>query len=803
MLQNYFKIAWRNILRNKGIFALNSAGLAIGIASCLTIMLFVADELSYDRFNKNADEIVRVVFRAKINGEEMKEAVVMAPVAKALKNELPEVLDATRIRNIGTPKITSENKSFRDSKFAYVDPNFLDIFTLPIIEGTFEDPLAEPNTAVITETEAKKLFGNKNALGRYIQLADKEEQFIVTAVLKDFPKNSHFHFDILASTEGFLPAKGTSWVNSNFFTYLLLEKGTTVKEVESKLPTIVEKYMGPQMKDAIGMTFADFNKDNDIGLYLQPLTDIHLKSDFTSSTTLEPGGDIRYIYIFSIIAVFMLIIACINFMNLTTAAASKRAKEVGIRKVLGSGKKQLIFQFLAESFIAAVIATTLSLVLFELSLPVFNNLSGKELNIDYLFQPYILLSLLLLIFIISFLAGGYPAFFLSSFKPVAALQNRVSGTRNSKIIRSGLVVFQFVISAGLIFATLVVNEQLSFIQSKDLGYDKEHMLVLRESYLLQNNQETFKNEILKDPRVENVSTSAFIPAGLTDNDMSGIYLVNEYQRRMFVYNIDDQYIPTMGMEILSGRNFSKEFGADSTSVIINQSAAKALGFDKDPIGKTIHRDTNIGKESLVVIGVVKDFNFKPLHQQVEPLIMLNRTYGGLIIRAKVADMQGLIQDLNEQWNNYQVTEPFSYAVLDEVYNETYLTEQKMGTILSIFAFLTIVVACIGLFGLVTYTAEQRFKEIGVRKVLGSSVSGIVALLSKDFLKLILLSFLIAFPLGYYFMEQWLQDFAYRISIDWWIFALSGSLTLIIALLTISYKSIRAATANPVDSLRTE
>lgn len=802
MIRNYFKIAWRNILKNKGIFSINIAGLAIGIASCLIIMLFVVDELSYDRFNEKADEIARVVFRANINGEEMKEAVVMAPVAEALKNEFPEVLDATRIRKIGTPEITADNKSFRDSRFAYVDPNFFEIFTLPIIKGNSEDPLKEPNSAVITETEAKKLFGKQDPIGKKIGLEDGK-QYKITAVMEDVPKNSHFHFDIFASTIGFLPAQGTSWVNSDFFAYLLLKEGTNIKQLESKIPAVVEKYMGPQIDGAIGMSYAEFQKENQIGLFLQPLTDIHLKSDFTSSSIIEEGGDIRYVYIFSIVAVFMLIIACINFINLTTAAASKRAKEVGIRKVLGSNKKQLISQFLAESFIATVIAMGLSLVLFELALPVFNNLSGKELNINYLLQPQVIIALLVLIFVISFMAGGYPAFFLSSFKPVVALKSKFSGRGSSKLVRSGLVVFQFVISAGLIFSTLVVNEQLSFIKSKNLGYDKEQMLVLRESYLLGNNQQSFKNEILKDPRVENVSTSAFIPAGLTDNNMSGIYLGEEYQRRMFVYNIDDQYIPTMGMEIVSGRNFSKEFGKDSTSVIINESASEFLGFGEDALGKTIERDTNDGKQSLTVIGVVKNFNFKPLHQKIEPLIMLNRPYGGLIVKAKVSEMSGLIQHLNQLWVDYQVKESFSYAILDEVYNETYLPEQKMGNILSLFAILTIFIACLGLFGLVTFTAEQRFKEIGIRKVLGSSAQDIVALLSKDFLKLIFISFLIAFPLGYYLMNRWLQDFAYRISINWWNFAFAAGITLIIALLTIGYKSIRAAMANPINSLRTE
>lgn len=803
MITNYLKIAWRNILKNKGIFSINIAGLAIGIASCLIIMLFVVDELSYDRFNEKADEIARVVFRAEINGEEMKEAVVMAPVAAALKNEFPEVLDATRIRKIGTPKITAGNKSFRDSRFAYVDPNFFEIFTLPIVKGNSQDPLREPNSVVITETEARKLFGNLEPIGKTIRLENGKQNFRVTAVMKDVPKNSHFHFDLFASTVGFPPAQGTSWVNSDFFTYLLLKKGTDLNELQSKLPAVVEKYMGPQMNEAIGMSFSEFQKENQLGLFLQPLTDIHLKSDFVSSSIIEEGGDIRYVYIFSIVAIFMLIIACINFMNLTTAAASKRAKEVGIRKVLGSNKKQLISQFLAESFIATVIAMALSLVLFELALPIFNDLSGKQLNIKYLLQPSVILALISLVFLISFMAGGYPAFFLSSFKPVTALKNKFSGRGRSKLVRSTLVVFQFVISAGLIFSTLVVNEQLSFIKSKNLGYDKEQMLVLRESYLLGNDQQSFKNEILRDPRVENVSTSAFIPAGLTDNDMSGIYLGEEYQRRMFVYNIDDQYIPTMGMEIVAGRNFSKEYGSDSTSVIINESAANYLGFGNDALGKVIERDTNEGKQSLTVIGVIKNFNFKPLHQKIEPLIMLNRPYGGLIVRTKVSDMSGLIQHLNQLWIEYQPEEAFSYAILDEVYNETYLPEQKMGNILNLFAILTIFVACLGLFGLVTFTAEQRFKEIGIRKVLGSSVQDIVALLSKDFLKLIFISFLISFPLGYYLMNKWLQDFAYRISIGWWIFALSAGITLVIALLTIGYKSIAAATANPIDSLKTE
>ena len=803
MIKNYFKIAWRSILKNKGIFAINIAGLAIGIASCLLILLFVVDELSYDTFHENADEIVRVVFKAKVNGEDMKEAVVMAPVAKALKSEFPEVKDATRLSRLNNPKLSLKNASYRDSRFAYVDPNFFEIFSLPIIKGNKENPLKEPHSIVITKQEAKKYFGNEDPIGQVLKLEDEDKQFKVTAVIEKVPQNSHFHFDIFASTEAYLPAQSSSWMNSEFHTYLLLQKGTAPGNLEAKLPAVVEKYMGPQMKGEMGMTFSEFKKDNEIGLFLQPLKDIHLKSDFIASTQLEQGGDIKYIYIFSAVALFMLLIACINFTNLATAAASKRAKEVGIRKVLGSNKNQLIYQFLAESFIATFISMVLALMLFFLALPVFNDLAGKELPLNYLLQPVTLLILVCLIIVIGFFAGGYPAFFLSSFKPIAALKNKFSSSGESKNIRSGLVVFQFVISAGLILATLIVNQQMEYIQNKNLGYEKDQMLVLRESYLLGHKQDAFKNRIISDPRVEQVTQSAFVPAGPSDNSMSGVFLQQEFKRRMFVYNVDEQYIPTMGMELVAGRNFSSKYGSDSSKAIINERAAEILGFQEDPLSKTFIRDTHDGGQKLTVIGVVKDFHFKSLHQDIDPLIMLNNPYGGLIVRAKTADMSGLIKDLNSTWNSLNPREPFNYSILDDSYKQTYRSEQKMGSILSIFAFLTIFVACLGLFGLVTYTAEQRFKEIGIRKVLGSSIPQIVALLSKDFLKLVLISFMIAFPLCFYLMNKWLQEFAYRIEVGWPVFVLAALITFVIAFLTIAYKSIKAATANPVKSLRTE
>ena len=797
MFKNNLKIAWRNILKNKGIFTINIVGLALGIGSCLIIMLFVVDELSYDQYNENADEIVNVVFRAKINGEEIKEGAVMAPVGKTLKQEFPEVLDATRIRNIGMPKIIIENESYREDRFAFVDANFFNVFTLPIIDGNTINPLQEPNTAVITKVQAEKFFGATNAIGELFYLEDEEQPYRVTGVIEKMPQNSHFHFDIFASMEGLEQAKSDSWFNGDFFTYLLLEKGSDYKYLETKLPYILEKYMGPMMQEEIGAPFEEFTKENQLGFRFLPLTDMHLRSDNSPYSQLEQGGDIKYVYIFSAVALFMLLIACINFLNLSTATAAKRAKEVGIRKVLGSNKGQLRYQFLSESFIATLIAMVFATILVFGLLPFYNELSGKELQLDFLRQPFVLLVLTLLTFLISLLAGGYPAFFLSSFKPIAALKNKFLGGNNNKGVRSGLVVFQFVVSAVLILATLVVNQQMQYIQNKDIGYDRDQLLVLREAYFLGDQKDAFKNELLKNPKVASITNSSSIPAGSTDNYMSQVYIDGEFARRMPVYNIDENYIQTMGMELISGRNFSTKFGADSTNVIINQTAAKVLGFGNNAIGKTV----SDGGGDHKVVGVIKDFHFKSLHQTIDPLFLFYQPMGGLIVKANSTDMAGLIADTEVLWNQFNPDESFGYTLLDESYRQTYVAEQKMGNLLTIFALLTILVACLGLFGLVTFTAEQRFKEIGIRKVLGSSVPEIVAMLSKDFLKLVFLSFFIAFPLGYYLMNKWLEGFAYRIEMQWWLYALAACITILIALATIGWKSLSAATMNPIKALR--
>ena len=809
MFKNHLKIAWRSILKHKGLFTINIVGLAIGIATALVIFLFLVDELSYDRYHKKANHIVRVVLRGKMNGELIKEAVTPGPVAKTLQEEFPEVLQGTRIKPNGTPQITYKNNTFRDQKFTYVDSNFFEVFTLPFIKGNPKTALKEPNTIVITQEFASKYFGNDDPIGKILDFKEWKEQFKITGVISNVPENSHFHFGVFASLEGLAHAKEPIWIESNYHSYLLLDDRINHKKIEDKLPQIINKYIGPQLKKAMGMTFEEFNsKGNEIGLFLQPLTDIHLHSDFADVSNIEPGGDIKTIYIFGAIAIFILVIACINFINLCTAAASKRAKEVGIKKVLGSPKKQLIKQFLVESFIATMIAMLLAIVLIVISLPLFNDLSGKTLEIMYILNPKMLIQLLLLGIFISFLAGSYPAFFLSSFPPIAALKNKFRNTNSSKNLRSGLVVFQFVISVGLIIATLVVDQQMSFIQNKEIGYKKDQMLVLRNSWMLGNNETVFKEQLLKDPKVYNITMSGHIPAGPSNNHMSSIYpdQNSDAIRRTIVYNIDDQYIPTMGMQLISGRNFSKEYGSESTNLIINETSAKILGFtNATAVGQMITMSINNegGTRQYSIIGVIKDFHFRSLHQPIEPLIMINSPSSGLIIRAKTSDIEELIVSAKNMWNDFKVDEPFDYALLDELYNQTYVKEQKMGLILRIFTLLTIFVACLGLFGLVTFTAEQRFKEIGIRKVLGSTVPQIIAMLSVDFMKLVLISFLVAFPLGFYFMNKWLQDFAYRIQIEWWIFVIAGIITMGIAFITIGWKSFRAASSNPINSLRTE
>lgn len=806
MLKNYLKTAWRNLMKHKTFSIINIAGLSIGITICFIIMLFVQDELSYDRFNKNADRMVRVAFKADINGGKIFETNVMPPVAAAMKNDYPEVEDATRLNVAGAPKITYKDKTFKDDELVFVDPNFFSLFTLPLIEGNAKTALQQPNTIIITKAIAKKYFGNEDPIGKILVFPDnKNASFKVTGLIDKVPANSHFHFDMFGSMTGLEQAKLDSWMGSNFFTYVLLRPGYDYKKLEAKLPGMVEKYMGPQIQQNMGISLSQFRtKGNELGFALQPLTSIHLHSH--SNFELDAGGNAMYVYIFGAIAIFMLLVACINFINLSTASASKRAKEVGVRKVIGSGKLQLIKQFLTESALLVFIALLISMALVQLALPVFNTISGK--NLSFGFDIKIIAAFIALGILVTIIAGVYPAFFLSSFKPITVLKGKFTGNNKSFGLRSSLVVFQFFISVGLIISTIVVWQQMKYIQNKQLGYDKEQLLTLPNSYALGKNEKVYKEELLRDPRVVDATVSSYKPAGPSSGGNALAYPDghgNQIMKTM-EYHVDEQYIPTLGMHLATGRNFSIDFATDSTGMIINETAAKAFGWGiTDAVGKIIIRqNSDKGRDvPFHVIGVVKDFNFQSLHEPITPLLMTLEPDWGLIFKVKTADIRGLLSTMKKQWDKFNTDEPFTYTFMDDLYNKTYAAEQKTGTILNIFAVLTILVACLGLFGLATYTAERRTKEIGIRKVLGASVTQVTQMLSKEFVKLVFIACVIAFPLSYWAMNKWLQSFAYRINISWWIFLIAGVVALLIALLTVSFQAIKAAIANPVKSLRTE
>ncbi len=806
MIKNFFKTATRNLWRNKGFSAINIFGLALGIATCLLITLYLQKELSYDRYNEKADRMVRVVFGGKMQGGEIKEANVMPPVAQTLKKDYPEVEEATRIRPYGTPRVTYGDKTFKEEAFAFVDSNFFQVFTIPLIKGDPRKALLQPNTIVISRSAARKYFGNANPVGKTLTFKDFNVVLTVTGEIEEVPVNSHFHFGLFASMASFPDARQDSWMVSNFHTYLVLSKGHDAKSLEAKMPQMTEKYIGPQLQKAMGVTLAQFKQQgNNIGFTLQPLTDIHLHSDLTGE--LEPGGDLNYLYIFSVVAIFMLLIACINFMNLSTASASKRAREVGIRKVMGSLKMQLVRQFLLESLLLTSVALILAIGIVYWTLPIFNDLAGQNLSLQFIANPWVLPGLLLFGLFTGVLAGSYPAFFLSSFNPIAVLKGRFASGKKSIGLRSGLVVFQFFISISLIIGTAIVYKQLSFIQHKKLGYDKDQVLVVEETYWLGKNANAFKQQLLQDPRIISVSASGYLPAGNSNgnNFMSYPDVHSTGLIKTLRYEVDYNYIQTLGMQMAAGRNFSRDYGSDSAAVIVNETAAKVFGWGAHAIGHSLSHTENDGKKTTYsIIGVVKDFHFKSLHELITPLVMtLGTDFGTMIVKVKTKDISGLLTSMKKKWNVFQAESPFSYSFLDERFNNTYKGEQNIGLIMGIFAGLTIFVACLGLFGLATFTAEQRTKEIGILKVLGASVTGIVSLLSKDFLKLVFLAFLIASPVAWFFMNKWLQNFAYRITISWWIFVLAALSAIMITIITVCFRAIKAALANPVKSLRSE
>lgn len=809
MLKNYFKIAIRNLWKNKGFTAINIAGLAIGLACFILIALYVVDELSYDRYNEKADRIYRVDADIKFGGNELKLCVSSDPMGATLKKDYPQVEEYTRIYSSEGDKLVKKGNEYIDEQhIVYVDSTFFNVFTLPAISGNTKIALDEPNTVVITELTAKKYFSTVDAVGKTIEIDKKP--FKITAVIKDIPQNSHFHFDFMMSMKNVEYGFG-NYLSHNFQTYIVLRPGTDYKAFEKNFPQVVDKYILPQAKQFMNINSMDdfYKAGNMLAYHLMPLTDIHLKSD--RFPELDANGNIQYVYIFAVVALFILLIACINFINLSTARSASRAKEVGIRKVLGTERKNLVFQFLTESTLMALISLVVAIGIAYLVLPLFNDIAAKSLTVNSIFSAKIFPFLIALPFLVGIVAGSYPAFFLSKFKPVSVLKGKINAGFKKSYLRSSLVVLQFFTSILLIIGTVVVYKQLNYIQTTNLGFNKDQVLIINGYNALGSNDEAFKNEVLNMPGVKSGTISGYLPvSGSSRNDMSySRESVQDSKNSLSsqTWRVDYDYINTLGMEIVKGRNFSKDFGSDSTAVIINETAAKVLGYD-DPIGKKIYtnyQDMNGTRPvSYNIIGVVKDFHFESLRQNIYPLIMrLDHDNGLASFKVNTANIQPLIKQIEAKWKTMAPGMPFSYRFMDDAFDNMYRSEQRVGEVAITFAILAIFIACLGLFGLVTYMAEQRTKEIGVRKVLGATVSNLVTMLSKDFLKLVIIAALIAFPVSWWIMNAWLQDFAYRISIDWWVFLLAGFAALLVALATISFQAIKAALANPVRSLRTE
>jgi putative ABC transport system permease protein len=802
MFKNYIKTAFRSLLKNKGFTAINVLGLSLGLATCLLIVFYVVDELSYDRYNTKSDRIYRINADIKYGGNSSSYAVSPPPLAVTIASNFPEVEKSARLIQASDIQFKKGNENMQENKSAYADNSIFDVFTLPMIEGNPKNALNEPNAIVISESAAKKYFNKTDVVGQYLTLVNGNVNYKVTGVIKDIPTQSHFNYDYFLSRSPQDLKSDTNWNSFAFNTYVLLKPGTDQKAFEIKLNALVRQHFGLKNYDRLEKA------GNYIKLNLTPLTDIHLKSN--RQYELGSNNSITYIYIFSAIALFVLLIACINFMNLSTARSANRAREVGVRKVLGSSRKSLIAQFMAESLLVTLFATIIAVLTAWALLPLFNHMSGKELSISLQTFTWLLPSLIIIIIIVGVLAGSYPAFYLSGFQPIHVLKGKLATGFKGSNFRSFLVVLQFSISIFLIIGTLVIYNQLNYIQHKNLGFDRNLVLVVKNVNVLPN-AKTFKNELRQIPGVTSVTLTGFLPTGslrapdavFTSKNVDG-------KSALFteIWPVDEDYLSTMGMGIAKGRNFSNQLKTDSSSIIINETAARMMGYYNDPLNKKLYSPRPQGAKTVVkeynIIGVLKDFNFKSLRDNITPVVMiLGNNSDALSVKINSKNLTPFVSKIENTWNKLSPNQHFEYSFMDEDFNSAYKFEQRTGTIFMSFTILALVIACLGLFGLAAYAAEQRNREIGIRKVLGANVSALVAMLSKDFIKLVLISIFIATPLAWWAMHQWLQGFAYRQNIQWWVIVSAAFGSIIIAFVTISFQSIKAALANPVDSLRSE
>jgi putative ABC transport system permease protein len=803
MITNYFKTALRIMLRQKGYSAINISGLSIGIAATIIILIYIVDELGYDRMHRDAERIYRVGFSGRLQGNEIETAVSCPPLAETMQKEIPQVAEVVRFGMWQTMPMGIGDRNFTERRLLLADSNFFKFFSFPVVKGNVETFLKGPDKLVITESAALRYFGKEDPIGKMILRGAERTAAEVVGVVKDPPHNSHIAFDMVLSGESWDYMKNEKqWTSNNLYTYFKTYPGADLSAVKKHLDRMVETHMGNELERFIGMSFNEFRQQgNDLGLFIQPMLDIHLKSDLTNEIT--PNGNIQYLYIFAVIALFIILVACINFMNLSTARSANRAKEVGVRKTIGAFRSRLIYQFISESLLYSSFSTLLALGIISVSLGSFNVLAGKELTLSIFSNPLVIVSLLLFTAVIGIVAGSYPAFYLTSFKPTEVLKGKIrSGFKNSAL-RNMLVVFQFIISIALIFGSMVVYRQLDFMQKKNLGFDKENVVNLLHTLSLKTNAEAFKSELAMHPAFKGASYANNLPPRIswTSAFRKG---GSEQDFVLNVYQVDHDHLKTMGYEMKEGRFFSREFTSDTAAIILNETAYRQMAFSNldEAIVLTYQGEA---PRPLKVIGVLKDFNYQSLRDNVRPMAIQLGSEPNLemAIRLSQGNTREQIAVLESIWKKYAPDAPFEYSFVDQNFDALFRAEQRMSQIILIFTVLAITIACLGLFGLAAYTAEQRAKEISIRKVMGASMSHVMILMTKDFTILVMVAFVIATPLAWYFADSWLSGFANRIHIDYRFVIISGVISLLIALITISYQSVRAAKENPVKAMRLE
>lgn len=816
MIKNYIKVAWRNMMKNKTFSFINIFGLSIGLTCCMLISMYLHYELSYDSQHKNGSRVYQLGTTFVKEGKEDRTANTPSPMAKAMQMVFPEIEKSTRLLKTFSDDKTllqyqgkdGKVKSFNETHGYLADSTYFQVLTYKFIEGNPETALLNPNSLVLSEEIAKKMFGKESALDKVVRVSSStngDYDFRVTGVYADSKVPSHIDARFFMSINGggigsYINTRTDLASNNMFHTYFLLKPGTDAKKLEAKFPEFIDKYAGKDLK-AMGFYKKQF---------LTPVKDVHLYSNTTSNVT--PGGSVTYLYIIASIALFTLLIACINFMNLSTARSSKRSAEVGVRKVLGAEKNSLIKQFIGESIFMSLIAFVFALVFAKALLPLFSSLSKKEIVFSFHQHGILVVGFFILAIITGLIAGSYPAFYLSSFKPVKVLKGRISNSLAAVSLRKALVIFQFVISVGLIVASVTINNQMKYMQSKDLGFEKDQQIIIpMRSGASKNIYTALKAELEKNPQIAATGATLYYPGIMNPSDMP-LYKEGDNMnkaKRVFMNWVDESFLQTLGIKPVAGRLFSKEFPADTSfRMILNQEAIKQIGFknEQDAIGKSVWIDWQGESYRWEIVGVVKNFHFKDLHSEIEPYgFQLNNRpqYNYLIAHAKADNISNVLTSIEDAWHRLNPNEPFEYNFLDDDFQKNYEADVRLAGIVKNFTIIAILISCLGLFGLATFSAEQRTKEIGVRKVLGASTGNVVGLLSKDFLKLVLIAIVIASPITWFVMNKWLQDFAYRTSISWTVFVITALLAGSIALFTISFQSIRAALANPVKSLRTE